>query len=50
MPDERLGYRPVPEFTPEFEELEPRRAGAYSDPGRILTADLAPGSTINGAP
>ena len=49
MVDERLGYRLVPEFTPEFEEPAQTLAGQAHAAirKRILTADLAPGSLIN---
>ncbi len=49
MPDERLGYRPVPEFTPEFDEpaLTQSARAHTAIRRRILTAELPPGSIVN---
>lgn len=49
MPDERLGYRPVPELTPDAEEpAQTQAARAHAAiRRRILTAELTPGSVVN---
>ncbi len=49
MPDERLGYRPVPEFTAAFDEpAQTQSARAHAAiRRRILTAELAPGAIVN---